>query len=80
MIYTKKYRQQSTERIEKLDDALGIVEGAITELAMLTKDTVKSVKGDFNLEDLLDKMMANVGDLYVYKNKLLEEVSGEIEE
>lgn len=80
MIYTKKYRQQSAERIEKLDDALGIVEGAITELAMLTKDTVKSVKGDFNLEDLLDKMMANVGDLYVYKNKLLEEVTGEVEE
>lgn len=80
MIYTKKYKQQATERIEKLDDALGIVEGSISELTMLTKDTVKAVKGDFNLEDLLDKMMANVGELYVYKNKLLEEVTGEVAE
>lgn len=80
MIYTKKYKQQATERIEKLDDALGIVEGSITELAMLTKDTVKSVKGDYDLEELLDKMMAAVGNLYVYKNTLLEEVTGEIEE
>ena len=59
---------------------MGIVEGSISELTMLTKDTVKAVKGDYNLVDLLDKMMANVGELYVYKNKLLEEVTGEVAE
>lgn len=79
MLYTKTYQKKALEEVEKLDDALGIVEGAVADLSRLTKDTVKSVKGDSDLEELLDKMMATVGDLYVYKNTLIEEITNEVE-
>lgn len=80
MIYTKTYKKQAMLEIKKLDDSLGIVEGGIVKLSQLTRDSVKSVKGDYDLEELLDKMMAMVGDLYVYKNDLIEEIEKANEE
>ena len=80
MIYTKTYKKKAMEEIEKLDDLLGIVECGIVKLSQLTKDSVKSVKGDYDLEELLDKMMAMVDNLYVYKNDLIEEIDKANEE
>lgn len=80
MIYTKTYKKQAMERLLKLDDELGKVEGCIADLSRLTKSSVKSIKGDYNLDDLLDEMMTMVGDLYVCKNDLIEEIEKANEE
>ena len=80
MIYTKTYKKQAMLAVEKLDESLSIVEVGIVELSQLTKDSVKSVRGDYDLEELLDKMMAMVCDLYVCKNTLIEEIEKANEE
>ena len=80
MIYTKTYKKQAMLAVEKLDESLSIVEVGIVELSQLTKDSVKSVKGDCDLEELLDKMMTMVCDLYVYRNTLIEEIEKANEE
>lgn len=72
MLYTKTYKKKALESLKKLDDELGKVEGALSDLSVLSKDTVKDVKGDYELEELLNKMSINISDLYVYKNRVAD--------
>lgn len=79
MLYTKTYKKKALESLKKLDDELGKVEGALSDLFVLSKDTVKDVKSDYELEDLLNKMSINISDLYVYKNRVADLIEKENE-
>lgn len=74
MIYTKTYKQQAMAALVKLDAELGRVEGALDDLLFLSKDTVKGVKVDSEIQEIMDNMSITLSDLYTYKNKLVTEI------